>query len=366
MTKIPSVLVLLFVFPIISDCSLSSLVSRFWNSSPDLYYPDLDYLFNETLWTSFKAKHDRWYHPGTEDRGKRTIFEKNLMLIMGHNAGASNETYKLGINQFTDMTPDEFKHRVGKGWRLPADTSSIPVVEFNQFPTPTKRPKRMLFSSKRVEIEVPRLIPKRLDWRQYGVVSLPKDQGDCGNCWAHASAGAIEGVNAISRRYMVQASIQQLVDCVSSPHYISDGCRGGAAEEAMEWTLNNGGITSYASYPLTRDGDSRWCKWTKSVMQISAFGRVTSERDMVYALQYGPLVAAINTGTYALQYYEDGVISGGCGTHPEHAVLIVGYDESSWIVKNSWGTDWGENGFFRLKRGWNMCGISTHVIMAMV
>lgn len=93
---------------------------------------------------------------------------------------------------------------------------------------------------------------------------------------------------------------------------------------------------------------------------------------MEYALQYGPLVAAVNTGKYALQYYADGVITGGCLEDPQrperskHAVLVVGYDEKSWIVKNSWGPDWGEGGFFRLKKGSNMCDISTHVFMTLI
>lgn len=362
----PYSLLLVFLLSVPHECSLWSFISSFWDPVSVRHYSETGYIFNETIWYGFKNSYKRWYRHESEDRHRRAIFENNLLFILERNAQSNNASFSLGMNKFSDLTREEFSHRMARGWKMPADTSSVPTAVFNDLSEVGIRQKRATFGRSQVVIQMPRIVPKRLDWSQLGAVTLPKDQGNCGNCWAHASAGAIEGVNAISKGRLTEVSVQQLVDCITPPQYQSDGCRGGAVEEALQWTISHPGIASHAAYPMSKDGDSHRCKWAKSVAHISLFARVASERDMEFAIQYGPLVAAVNTGEYALQYYADGIITGGCQKKAEHAVLIVGYDERSWIVKNSWGPDWGERGFFRLRKGSNMCGIASHVIMTLI
>lgn len=253
MIRLYSIL-LLVLLSVSSQCSLSSFISNFWDPSSVRNYHKLDFIFNETLWHGFKRMHKRWYHHETEDRHRRTIFEKNLLFILRHNTDSNNSSFDLGMNQFTDLTPEEFSHRMAGGWKIPSDISSIPVALFRDLSEIQTRRKRAASRRRQVVIEMPQIVPKRLNWNRLGAVTEPKDQGDCGNCWAHASAGAIEGVNAIRKGRLTEVSVQQLVDCITPPQYQSDGCRGGAVEEALQWTINHPGIASSADYPMRTDG----------------------------------------------------------------------------------------------------------------
>ena len=132
----------------------------------------------------------------------------------------------------------------------------------------------------------------------------------------------------------------------------------------MDWIQDNEGIASEAQYPLTEDQEARVCGLAvPSVARIDVYATVTSEQDILYALAYGPLVAGVNGSSFELQHYSSGVLDSRCEGNPNHAVVIIGYDEDSWIVKNSWGSTWGEDGFFRVRRGTDTLCIATRVFM---
>jgi len=256
-------------------------------------------------------------------------FKATLDEIERHNA--ANFTWTKGINEFADMTNEEFMSKVvGNGF----DASRV-VVDHAVMEQKVKGP-----------------IPNDVDWRTQGVVSPVKNQGSCGSCWAFGTTGAIESANKIKTGQMVLLSEQQLVDCAGSSG--NQGCNGGLPSSAYNWIRTNG-ICSAADYPYTgRDGS---CKKTcKPVVRISGSTNVgRTEGAHQTAVTQQPLSIGIDATT--LKNYKSGIFQGPCGTSLNHAVLTVGYTADSWIIKNSWGTSFGESGFFRFGRNKNLCGM---------
>jgi len=256
-------------------------------------------------------------------------FKATLDEIERHNA--ANFTWTKGINEFADMTNEEFMSKVvGNGF----DASRV-VVDHAVMEQKVKGP-----------------IPNDVDWRTQGVVSPVKNQGSCGSCWAFGTTGAIESANKIKTGQMVLLSEQQLVDCAGSSG--NQGCNGGLPSSAYNWIRTNG-ICSAADYPYTgRDGS---CKKTcKPVVRISGSTNVgRTEGAHQTAVTQQPLSIGIDATT--LKNYKSGIFQGPCGTSLNHAVLTVGYTADSWIIKNSWGTSFGEAGFFRFGRNKNLCGM---------
>ncbi|XP_028760339.1 ervatamin-B-like [Neltuma alba] len=209
--------------------------------------------------------------------------------------------------------------------------------------------------------------PASVDGRQKGVVTPVKNRKRCGSCWAFGTVGAIESINAISTGKLVSLSEQELVDCDSA----SVGCSGGYTESAFEWVIKNGGISEEANYPYTaRDGVCKAKKNGGRVVKINSYAKVPkSDAALLCATARQPITVAFDANY--LQFYEDGIFDGGnCkrrSTYANHAVLIVGYGSKDgkdyWIVKNSWGGDWGKNGYFLIERNKNwpngVCAINS-------
>jgi C1A family cysteine protease len=234
------------------------------------------------------------------------IFKDNLDFIMAHNK--RNETYTLGVNEFSDLSHAEFL--------------SLYVGGF----TP------MLGSETHEETLTPSSTPNDIDWR--GKATTPiKNQGSCGSCWAFGTTGGVEGAVAIkSGQTPVSLSEQQLVDCAGSSG--NHGCNGGLPSLAYNWIKANG-ICDQASYPYTaKDGT---CKKTcKPVARISGFTGVgKTDQAHVDAVTKQPLSIGIDASARGFQSYTKGVFSGPCGTQLNHAVLTVGYNKDAFIVKNS-------------------------------
>jgi C1A family cysteine protease len=204
-----------------------------------------------------------------------------------------------------------------------------------------------------------------LDWRQKNAVTPVKNQQQCGSCWSFSSTGSVEGAHAIKTGNLVSLSEQQLVDCSTAQG--NQGCNGGLMDQAFQFIISNGGITSEAQYPYTATGPNTCQTNVTSVATISSFVDVTpgSETALMAAVNLGPVSIAIEADQECFQFYSGGVLSDpSCGTNLDHGVLVVGYgtDATSkqdyWIVKNSWGASWGESGYIRLIRGTNECGIA--------
>jgi len=273
-------------------------------------------------------------YPTEEVFDRFNIFKTNLDLITAHNNGSTG--WKMGINQFADLTPAEFKAYLGL---KPRDNSYI----------------------RSVNVEVLADSPVNdIDWVSKGAVTPVKDQAQCGSCWAFSTTGSVEGAVQVKTGRLTSVSEQQLVDCAGSSG--NQGCNGGLMDDAFNWIVSHRGIGSEASYPYTaRDGT---CKDVPSVSTISGYKDVQqgSEDALMNALGQQPISIAIEADQSSFQFYKSGVFTGPCGQQLDHGVLLVGSGSDGgqdyWRVKNSWGASWGDNGFIRMIRGKNMCGLS--------
>lgn len=221
--------------------------------------------------------------------------------------------------------------------------------------------------------EMRQAAPDALDWSAQGATTPVKDQGNCGSCWAYSATEGIEAGLFMATGQNIKLSQQQVVSCDKS----DGGCNGGDLPTAFEYVQNNGGIDTESDYPDTSSGTGRTgsCKKSKpSVVQITDYEYAVppceggscsnqKESDMMAALNtFGPLSVCVNADWDS---YSSGIYTKKCSgkyNDLDHCVQLVGYDttgsQSYWKVRNSWASDWGEDGFIRLPMGTNACGIA--------
>jgi hypothetical protein len=293
-------------------------------------FTDSEYQFLFTRWVEQWGK--SYEHEGFF--GAYNTFRVNLDYIVEHNS--LNNSYTLAMNKFGDLTSAQF----GKTYcGFVARERNEEPVEFNGIPSAA------------------------IDWIAKGAVTPVKDQGQCGSCWAFSATGAIEGAVQIKTSKLTSVAEQQLVDCAGSEG--NQGCNGGLMDYAFQWVIKNNGIAGESDYPYTaRDGS---CKQKASVSTITAFKDVPSRNEaaLLDAVNLGPVSIAVEADKSVFQFYHDGVLDNpACGTQLDHGILVTGYDTDAtvkkdfWNVKNSWGASWGKNGYIKLVRGKNQCGIS--------
>jgi len=217
-------------------------------------------------------------------------------------------------------------------------------------------------------------LPTSVDWRTKGVVTGVKDQGQCGSCWSFSTTGSVEGAWALNYS-LVSLSEQNLMDC--SRRYGNLGCNGGLMDSAFKYIIANNGIDTEASYPY-EESTSYNCRYTTANRgaTISSYQDVTSgsESALQNAVVYrGPVSVAIDASNTSFQLYKSGVYyEPKCSsTQLDHGVLTVGYGTGTsgdyWIVKNSWGTSWGQAGYIDMARNKNNnCGIATQASFPVV
>lgn len=188
-----------------------------------------------------------------------------------------------------------------------------------------------------------------------------------GSCWAFSAIAAVEGLHKIKTGELVSLSEQELVDCDRGENL---GCRGGFMEAAFEYIKVNGGVASEKHYPYKgKDGRCNAQKEKRHAVKIEGYKTVpeNDEESLQAIVAMQPVSVAIDAGGYEFQLYDSGIFDGYCGTSLNHGVTAVGYGEEEegnkyWIVKNSWGTQWGEQGYIRMKRDSSeksgLCGIA--------
>jgi len=205
-----------------------------------------------------------------------------------------------------------------------------------------------------------------VDWRS----SMPpiRDQAQCGSCYSFSTVGSLEGRLIIAEGLNpnnVDYAEQQIVDC--SHAYGNAGCNGGGMANSFLYIKETGGIMNESDYPYTaKDGD---CKADSSKFKATVSGRTKitegSESELEKAVTEGPVSVAIDASHISFQLYTNGIYdeSKCSSTNLDHGVVAVGYGEENgtayWIVRNSWGTSWGEDGYIRMVKGNNQCGIAT-------
>jgi len=273
---------------------------------------------------------------------RRAIFMDTLREIEDINSQGLSWT--AGVNEWSDLTWEEFRARFL--WTAPQKCSATGNHVM----------------SNRIVGDAP-----AIDWRNKGVVTPVKNQGSCGSCWAFSSTGAIESASAIVSGKLQTVAEQQLVDCAGG--FKNMGCRGGLPSQAFQYLLWAGGIQGSASYPYTgRDGT---CKFDKSkiAVQLSDEVNITqgAEKELFDAIGKTPVSVAYQVSGDFRNYRSGVYDSKQCKSGPmdvNHAVLAVGYNSTAagvpyYIVKNSWGTSFGIQGYFWMVRDKNMCGVAT-------
>ncbi|XP_074470156.1 cathepsin S-like [Sebastes fasciatus] len=294
-------------------------------------------------WALWKKMHNKVYSHQIEELGRRRIWEENLEMINVHNLETSLglHTYELAMNHLGDLTTEEI-----------ISTLTGTVVPFDLERVPSK-------------VKVNTLLPPSVDWRNEGLVTEVKKQGSCGSCWAFSAVGALEGQLKKSTGVLVSLSPQNLVDC--SVRYGNHGCNGGFMTNAFQYIIENQGIASEAAYPYI--GKRRECKYNSQYQAANCSSYTLLPEGDEFALRealasIGPISVAIDASRPKFVFYRHGVYRDHTCTHNvNHGVLAVGYGTERgydyWLIKNSWGEKYGEEGYIKMARNRrNQCGIA--------
>uniref|UniRef100_A0A671SVN5 Cathepsin L1-like n=2 Tax=Sinocyclocheilus anshuiensis TaxID=1608454 RepID=A0A671SVN5_9TELE len=309
-------------------------------------------------WAMWKNLHGKSYDDESDDLQRQIIWETNMRMIEKNNDdfrfGLS--TFSMAINKYGDLTKMEYKRLLGA-------TINGPI---------NRRGKTV--SAQTLRVNANRLGLTNVDYRAQGYVTEIKDQGYCGSCWAFSTTGAIEGQMFKKTGRLVSLSEQQLVDCSRS--YGTYGCSGAWMANAYDYVIYRG-LESSDTYPYT-SVDTQPCFYDRSLVaaRISDYSFIPAGDEQALAdavATIGPITVAIDADHPSFLFYSSGIYKEyNCNPNNlNHAVLVVGYGSEEgkdyWIIKNSWGTGWGEGGYMRMIRnGRNTCGIASYGLYPIV
>jgi len=271
-------------------------------------------------------------------------FQMNAKKIAEANARTAEQGFgaKYGFTKFSDWSAEEFKKINGF---IPKNPIAKPTTEKRALQQPSGS----------------------IDWVAKGMTTPVKNQGQCGSCWAFSATETVESANLLAGNAMTLGSPQEIVDCDTN----DSGCNGGDPQEALQWIVQQGGQETDSCYPYTaEDGtcNEANCQANPN-LKISTVTPIGGAEDTMYnALQSSPLSICCDAEPW--QNYQGGIMTAAeCGNSIDHAIQLTGYSPNQgayWIVRNSWGADWGENGFIWLQYGQNTCGITSEVTAASV
>eukprot|EP01010_Urceolus_cornutus_P000587 NODE_1106_length_1103_cov_710.200190_g700_i1.p2 GENE.NODE_1106_length_1103_cov_710.200190_g700_i1~~NODE_1106_length_1103_cov_710.200190_g700_i1.p2 ORF type:complete len:330 (-),score=112.90 NODE_1106_length_1103_cov_710.200190_g700_i1:112-1050(-) len=287
-------------------------------------------------WFSFVEQFNRKYVSGEEETHRFKCFMANQDKIAALNKEDAGAQY--GVNEFSDMCEEEFAAKF-------LGVAPVAAKLERNSPVPVGYGTDAAF-----------------DWREKGAVQAVKNQRSCGSCWAFSAVGAMEGADFLANGKLLSLSEQELVSCGTTAGY---GCQGGWMDRAIKWVISNGGIDSEADYPYTSGGGQTGsCNLAKKKIHVAKFSKLiqpgTNETAYpAYLEKHGPLSIGVDASSWS--QYLKGIKTTCSYSRVNHGVLLVGWGSSPsnyWIIKNSWGTSWGESGFIRVQRGNNCCDMT--------
>uniref|UniRef100_A0A0D9V2V8 Cysteine proteinase n=1 Tax=Leersia perrieri TaxID=77586 RepID=A0A0D9V2V8_9ORYZ len=312
------------------------------------------------------ARHERWmarfgrkYADAAEKARRMEVFSANAARVDAANRARGNRTYTLGLNQFSDLTDDEFAKAHLGYWPPPHQHNGT--------------------ASAAAVVHVPSLdeygqdLPDSVDWRARGAVTEVKNQRSCGSCWAFAAVAATESLVQLATGNLVSLSEQQVLDCTGG----ANTCNGGDVSAALRYIAASGGLQTEAAYAYGgQQGACRTVAGATTPNSAAGIGgarwaRLNGDEGALQALAANqPMAVVVEASEPEFRHYRSGVYAGSaaCGRRLNHAVTVVGYGEAAdgeeyWLVKNQWGTWWGEGGYMRVARGGDAggnCGIATY------
>jgi len=302
---------------------------------------------DQTLFTAWKAQYNKLYSTSEEEAARFETFKLSIDRVQARNAKSGSATF--GLTKYADMTPEEFKSTL-LGYIRPAERSDVGVL-----------------SPRNIDV------PQTLDWRNQNMVTPVKNQEQCGSCWAFSVTENIESMycmkNQIDCTTFPPLSPQEIVDCDT----VDQGCNGGDPPTAYQFIMTEGGLEDDSDYPYTaQDGT---CNFQASLVKVTItnwqYATQNSDETTMQSnlVSWGPLSICVDAEPW--QDYTSGVLmASDCSNQLDHCVQLVGYDMTQstpfWIVRNSWGSDWGENGYIRLQYGQDTCGCADEATSAII
>ncbi|XP_066284516.1 cathepsin L-like isoform X1 [Branchiostoma lanceolatum] len=308
-------------------------------------------------WQAFKRLYGKRYESLSEENARHSIFEENNRMVKRHNkeAAMGKHTFFMRINKFSDLTNDEVQKLLMGSGRLQLKKNQQADEMFERMP----------------DVKV----NDTVDWRQKGAVTKVKNQEQCGSCWAFSATGSLEGQHFLKTGKLVSLSEQNLVDC--SRKAGNKGCAGGLMDQAFVYIKDNGGIDTEECYPYKAEDHKCHYNASCSGATLRSYHHIFPPHDEKALLRavgtVGPVSVSIDASWGSFYHYSHGIYDEPkcSSTKLIHGVLAVGYGSSNgsdyWLVKNSWGTDWGMEGYIMMSRNKdNQCGIATRAIYPIV
>jgi hypothetical protein len=299
-------------------------------------------------WKQFKETYNKVYSSDAEERLRFGYFQENMRIakeLTIKNGGKA----KFGVTQFSDLSKDEF----ARFYLM----TNVNITEYKQH---MKHVPKLNLGKHAVR-------QNSIDWTTKGATTPVKDQGQCGSCWAFSATETIESFTFLKTGTLPVLSPEQIVDCDTTCY----GCGGGWPYLAYEYIQQAGGQDTEDSYEYTagQTGTAGQCQFNPAYIaaKISGYTQITGgEAGLLQALQtVGPVSVCVDASSW--QTYQSGVLT-SCGSSVDHCVQLTGYqaDQSYWIVRNSWASTWGNNGFIYIQYGNDLCDIADYATVVTI